>query len=76
MPMLLMFSLGRRNYGFLANFEFIAEEIVHTLVGSLGLVTPSRSPWRLLLCSLSGQIPSKSRSPILGPEGSGDAHIH
>ncbi len=37
--MLLMFSLGRGNYGFLINFEFIAEEIVRTLVGSLGLVT-------------------------------------
>jgi uncharacterized membrane protein len=39
LPMLLMFSLGRSNYGFLINFEFIAEEIVRTLVGSLGLVT-------------------------------------
>jgi hypothetical protein len=36
--MLLMFLLGRGNYGFLVNFEFIAEEIVRTLVGSLGLV--------------------------------------
>jgi len=39
LPMLLMFSLGRSNYAFLVNFEFIAEEIVRTLVGSLGLVT-------------------------------------
>jgi uncharacterized membrane protein len=39
LPMLLMFSLGRGNYGSLVNFEFIAEEIVRTLVGSLGLVT-------------------------------------
>ena len=39
LPMLLMFSLGRGNYGFLVNFEFVAEEIVRTLVGSLGLIT-------------------------------------
>ena len=37
--MLLMFSLGRGNYGYLVNFEFVAEEIVRTLVGSLGLIT-------------------------------------
>jgi len=39
LPMLLMFSLGRGNYGYLVNFEFVAEEIVRTLVGSLGLIT-------------------------------------
>jgi uncharacterized membrane protein len=39
LPMLLMFSLGRGDYGYLINFEFVAEEIVRTLVGSLGLVT-------------------------------------
>ena len=39
LPMLLMFSLGRGDYGYLVNFEFVAEEIVRTLVGSLGLIT-------------------------------------
>jgi uncharacterized membrane protein len=38
LPMLLMFSLGRGDYGYLVNFSFIAEEIVRTLVGSLGLI--------------------------------------
>ncbi|MGB8983824.1 MAG: YibE/F family protein, partial [Anaerolineales bacterium] len=38
LPMFLMFSLGQGNYGFLVNYEFVAEEIVRTLVGSLGLV--------------------------------------
>jgi uncharacterized membrane protein len=38
LPMLLLFSLGRGDYGLLVNFAFIAEEIVRTLVGSLGLV--------------------------------------
>jgi uncharacterized membrane protein len=38
LPMLLLFSLGRGDYTYLVNFSFIAEEIVRTLVGSLGLV--------------------------------------
>ncbi len=38
LPMLLMFSLGRGNYAYLVNFAFVAEEIVRTLVGSLGLI--------------------------------------
>jgi len=32
LPMLLMFSLGGGDYGKLVNFEFVAEEIVRTLV--------------------------------------------
>jgi len=38
LPMLLMFSLARGDYGYLVNFSFIAEEVVRTLVGSLGLI--------------------------------------
>ena len=39
LPMLLMFTLGKGNLGYLVNFEFVAEEIVRTLVGSLGLIS-------------------------------------
>lgn len=38
LPLLLVFTLGNGNYGYLLNSEFLAEEIVRTLVGSLGLV--------------------------------------
>jgi len=38
LPLFLMFSLARGDYGYLINFSFIAEEIVRTLVGSLGLI--------------------------------------
>ncbi len=38
LPLLLLFTLGNGNYGFLINSEFLAEEIVRTLVGSLGLI--------------------------------------
>jgi uncharacterized membrane protein len=76
LPMLLMFSLGRGNYGFLVNFEFIAEEIVRTLVGSLGLVTAVPLTTAIaILFALRADSLEKWRQ-ILGPEGSGDAHIH
>jgi uncharacterized membrane protein len=38
LPMLLLFSLGRGDYTYLVNFSFVAEEVVRTLVGSLGLI--------------------------------------
>ncbi|MBW6466596.1 MAG: YibE/F family protein [Brevefilum sp.] len=37
LPMLLLFSVGGVDYGMAINLEFIAEEVVRTLVGSLGL---------------------------------------
>jgi uncharacterized membrane protein len=76
LPMLLMFSLGRGNYGFLINFEFIAEEIVRTLVGSLGLV--SAVPLTTVIAimfALRADSLGKWRQ-ILGPEGSGHGHVH
>ncbi len=38
LPLLLMFTLGNGSYSYLVNSEFMAEEIVRTLVGSLGLI--------------------------------------
>ena len=76
LPMLLMFSLGRGNYGFLVNFEFIAEEIVRTLVGSLGLVTAVPLTTAIaILFALRADSLTKWRQ-ILGPESGGEAHIH
>ena len=76
LPMLLMFSLGRGNYGFLVNFEFIAEEIVRTLVGSLGLVTAVPLTTAIaILFALRADSLGKWRD-LLGPEGSGEGHSH
>jgi len=76
LPMLLMFSLGRGNFGLLVNFEFIAEEIVRTLVGSLGLVTAVPLTTAIaILFALRADSLSKWQQ-ILGPEGSGEGHIH
>jgi uncharacterized membrane protein len=38
LPLLLVFTLGQGNYSYFMNSEFLAEEIVRTLVGSLGLI--------------------------------------
>ena len=76
LPMLLMFSLGRGDYGYLVNFSFIAEEIVRTLVGSLGLIAavPLTTAIAIWL-ALHGDRLGKLRQ-FLGPEGSGDGHGH
>lgn len=76
LPMLLMFSLGRSNYGFLVNYEFIAEEIVRTLVGSLGLVTAVPLTTAIaILFALRADSLAKWKQ-VLGPEGSGEGHSH
>lgn len=78
LPMLLMFSLGRGNYLYLINVAFVAEEIVRTLVGSLGLVaavplTTALAIGFALYSHRLGRI-----RPFLGPEGSAGepGHIH
>jgi uncharacterized membrane protein len=76
LPMLLMFSLGGGNYGKLVNFEFIAEEIVRTLVGSLGLIAAVPLTTAIaILFALRADSLGKWRQ-VLGPEGSGESHSH
>lgn len=76
LPMLLMFSLGRGDYGMLVNFQLVAEEIVRTLVGSLGLIAAVPLTTVIaILFALRADSLGKWR-PILGPEGSGASHSH
>ncbi len=76
LPMLLMFSLARGNYGNLVNFEFIAEEIVRTLVGSLGLIAAVPLTTAIaILFALRADSLGKWRQ-FFGPEGSGETHSH
>jgi uncharacterized membrane protein len=76
LPMLLMFSLGRGNYGLLVNFEFIAEEIVRAMVGSLGLITavPITTAIAILFALRADSLARWQQ--ILGPETSSEAHSH
>jgi uncharacterized membrane protein len=76
LPMLLMFSLGRGDYGTLVNFEFVAEEIVRTLVGSLGLIAAVPLTTAIaILFALRADSLGRWRQ-VLGPEGSGESHSH
>lgn len=76
LPMLLMFSLGRGDYGYLVNFSFIAEEIVRTLVGSLGLIAavPLTTTIAIFLAQRAKSLGRWEQ--VLGPEGSGEGHVH
>jgi uncharacterized membrane protein len=71
-----MFSLGGGDLGYLVNFSFVAEEIVRTLVGSLGLVAAVP-----LTTAIAAGIALRSEGlgkweQALGPVGSGEAHHH
>jgi uncharacterized membrane protein len=76
LPMLLLFSLGRGDYGSLVNYSFVAEEVVRTLVGSLGLVAAVP----LTTAIAAGFALYRDRlgkwEQALGPEGSGGGHFH
>ena len=76
LPMLLMFSLGRGDFGYVVNFSFIAEEIVRTLVGSLGLVAavPLTTAIAAGLALYRNQLGKWEQ--VLGLEGSGESHDH
>lgn len=76
LPMLLMFTMGRGDYGRLVNFEFVAEEIVRTLVGSLGLVAavPLTTAIAILFALRADSLGKWQQ--VLGPEGSGESHSH
>jgi len=72
LPLLLIFTLGNGNYGFLINSEFLAEEIVRTLVGSLGLIAavPISTLIASVLITYQGHL--GEWRPLLGPETSDD----
>jgi uncharacterized membrane protein len=76
LPMLLMFSLGRGDYGYLVNFSFIAEEIVRTLVGSLGLVAavPITTIIAIFIASRAESLGAWEQ--VLGAVGGGEGHHH
>ena len=76
LPMLLMFSLGRGDYGYLVNFEFVAEEIVRTLVGSLGLVTAVPLTTAIAIFFTLRVDTLGQWEQITGPKGSGEGHTH
>jgi len=79
LPMLLLFTLGQGNLGYLVNFEFVAEEVVRTLVGSLGLISavPLTTAIAILFALRADSLGMWGQ--FLGPEGGGEGkhgHVH
>lgn len=77
LPLLLLFTLGSGNYGYFISLEFVTEEIVRTLAGSLGLMAavPLTTSIAALLVLYGHRIPEDWRA-LLGPEGKGHHHHH
>ncbi len=77
LPMLLLFTLARGNYAELINVASVAEEVVRTIVGSVGLIAavPISTFIATLLALYSDRL--GVLRPYLGPEtGGGEAHSH
>jgi uncharacterized membrane protein len=76
LPMLLMFSLAGGNYAYLVNFAVVAEEIVRTLVGSLGLIAavPLATTVAIGFALNAGRLGGLGQ--FLGPEGADGGHRH
>ncbi|WP_030420090.1 YibE/F family protein [Streptomyces sp. NRRL F-5065] len=76
LPLLLLFSIAQSSVGAVANSELVAEEIVRTLVGSIGLVAsvPVTTALAALVVSADrreagGAVPAVAGVP--GPSGAG-----
>jgi uncharacterized membrane protein len=76
LPMLLMFSLNNQNPGLLLNLNFIAEEVVRTLVGSIGLFAsvPITTALACLAAVYAHRLGKWRR--WLGPETGTEEHSH
>ena len=74
LPMLLLFSLSGQAPDILFNLEFVADEVVRTLVGSLGLI--AAVPLTTLLACAVALYHARLGwlGPLLGPEGEGHHH--
>ncbi|MGD0876656.1 MAG: YibE/F family protein [Anaerolineales bacterium] len=76
LPLLLLFAVERGNYADLISVASVAEEIVRTLVGSLGLV--AAVPVSTLIATLFALYSEHLGAirPYLGPVTSGESHSH
>jgi uncharacterized membrane protein len=75
LPLLLMFTLAQGSFGYLLNSEFIAEEVVRSLVGSLGLMAAVPISTLMATALIVYQSRLGAWRPLLGPE-TDDIHVH
>ncbi|MGR8009588.1 YibE/F family protein [Streptomyces hypolithicus] len=75
LPLLLLFSIAQSSVGTVANSELVAEEIVRTLVGSIGLVASVPVTTALAALVVSADRPDaggpSGAAPARGPGGRG-----
>ena len=78
LPLLLVFTLGNGSYSFFINSEVLAEEIVRTLVGSMGLIAAVPISTLIATALIVHQNRLGQWRSILGPEtGDSEAgHSH
>ena len=63
LPLLLLFSIAQSSVGTVANSELVAEEIVRTLVGSIGLVASVPVTTALAALVVSADRPGSTGAP-------------
>ncbi|MDQ0832115.1 putative membrane protein [Streptomyces achromogenes] len=63
LPLLLLFSIAQSSVGTVANSELVAEEIVRTLVGSIGLVASVPVTTALAALVVASDRPSSAAAP-------------
>ncbi|MEU5765746.1 YibE/F family protein [Streptomyces asoensis] len=68
LPLLLLFSIAQSSVGSVANSELVAEEIVRTLVGSIGLVASVPVTTALAALVVSADRPGPAEAPGTAPE--------
>ena len=75
LPLLLLFSIAQSSVGAVANSELVAEEIVRTLVGSIGLVAsvPVTTALAALVVSADRPGPEAVPAGAAGTAGAGAA---
>ncbi|MFF8832101.1 YibE/F family protein [Streptomyces sp. NPDC015131] len=70
LPLLLLFSIAQSSVGTVANSELVAEEIVRTLVGSIGLVASVPVTTALAALVVSADRPDRAApAPVRGGRG-------
>ncbi|MFD3562530.1 YibE/F family protein [Streptomyces sp. NPDC058686] len=71
LPLLLLFSIAQSSVGTVANSELVAEEIVRTLVGSIGLVASVPLTTALAALVVSADRPGPPSAAAAGPARGG-----
>jgi len=76
LPMLLLFSLSNQNSAMLINISFISEEIVRTLVESIGLIASIPITTGLAAIVATQHHKYHWIDKFLGPDNQGNGHSH